>query len=146
MFSSQLHIDIVLDHGPVIYPVFDPALLHTNPGVIQSNAPTLISSQNRSQGVQIFLHILHNSTAVDTELTVGYNEWWSSGLFRMSALVCWRDPRYARAKQRKSVDLLRSGQQPGTGDLGLPVHTRACNGTLANFHNHGEDYTGVNPL
>ena len=39
----------------------------------------------------------------------------------------------ARAKQRKSVDLLRSGQQPGTGDLGLPAHTRACNGTLAKF-------------
>ena len=39
----------------------------------------------------------------------------------------------ARAKQRKSVDLLRSGQQPGTGDLGLPVHTGARNETYSKF-------------
>ena len=33
------------------------------------------------------------------------------------------EPLLARAKQRKSVDLVGSGQQLGPADLGLPVQT-----------------------
>ena len=77
------------------------------------------------------MHILHNSTAVDTEQWATMND---DHLVYFECLPLFvGETLLARAKQRKSVDLLRSGQQPGTGDLGLPVHTGARNETYSKF-------------